>query len=371
MKYKISMIFLGILTASMVNVSTADIVNQDLINSLKQSQKDHSLKFSGTEEAAGKTLMCLAAGGVAPGFACSSLLKSYFKMKPHKRPGFLMKSPVVKTNKAQEQANRVGYKAELTPFLKQNGITDDDLGQKIIDKNTERVNSFVNNMDFKYNWKNKNSGKNAAKAPKGVDYYDGFSCDVDPETGLNQKIEYEVGRIFDPEADKEIQTYFARTLTELPHNCKNTAAHFPTVVMPKYNTTRCDKRWFMERDYDRGYYLRRATAMEQSKDRNVQPKETILGYVGIRHCESSDDEKGYSNCYTIPYAKIKIEKVCWDLKKEWQEAMDAKMKKAQEDTIKNYMSKYATKKHVAQAINTELYNLTTPNKFKLPIPSLD
>ena len=120
--------------------------------------------------------------------------------------------------------------------------------------------------------------------------------------------------------------YYLRTLTKMPNNCLALKHYYPkTTALPKYNTERCDGRYYDERDYMRGYY--------EVKD-------------------------AYGNL-----VQHKIEKDCWDSEKIEEEKMKVENEAAlKEITNEIFKNKYSSKKAAIM-----YFNYYAPDEFKLPV----
>lgn len=291
-----------------VNIKTEN--EKNAWGEIAKYQNDNSMKMSGEEEKSGKTLMCLAGMALAPS-ECKGLLRDFFSIKkPHKRIQFLNKGPVRSGKGAEysKQQSEMASKMFEEAAGGKNNIG--DVYKKFDTMNIARAKSFTDepNFDYSYHWQN----KDRAYEGNGI-----YTCDVDPETGLNTKLE--VLRIKHRHEPDEI---FLRTLTKMPHNCINTLNHYPTTILPKYDSQKCDGKFYRENDFIRGYTLV-----------NEKP--------------------------------IKIEKQCWyfdeNVKARLEKAITEQQSKIANEGLRNGWS--------ADKINVKLFNLTMPSKFKLPEPT--
>lgn len=325
------------------NFDSGQTINKNFAtaNFVENTYKNDTPKYEGVEDKAGKTLMCLLAGGLAPS-ACKGLLKDYFKMvanpKKYGNPAaFLAKSPT-RSGKAHSDAEKSRQK-QMDRYTKSIGEnkqkTSNELWGYDISKfekmSMKQSNSYVDSMDMNYGWKNKHRKFLGVDSEGNSRSY--FSCDVDAETGLNTKMETREERY--REDGRTRYRYYLRTLTEMPHNCSSLKAHYPMTILPEYDSAKCDGRWYNADDYLHGYYLK------------------VVGY------------KGYGDNREPIYEKVKIEKECWYIDSNKQKAMEDNYKKAQEKLLEQGLNERWTPDY----LNTKMFNLTMPSKFKLPEPT--
>lgn len=303
--------------------------NFSTANFVENTYKSDTPQYKGVEDKAGKTLMCLLAGGLAPS-ACKGLLRDYFKMvanpKKYGNPAaFLAKSPT-RSGKAhsdaeksrQKQIDRYAKSIDENKQKSSNDLWGYDIS-KFEKMGMKQSNSYVDSMDMNYGWKNKHGKFLGVDSEGNSRSY--FSCDVDTETGLNTKMETREERY--REDGRTYYRYYLRTLTEMPHNCSSLKAHYPMTMLPEYDSAKCDGRWYAANDYLRGYYL------------------------------NKDDKK------------VKIEKECWYIDSNKQKAMEDNYKKAQEKLLEQGLNERWTPDY----LNTKMFNLAMPTRFKLPEPT--
>ena len=200
--------------------------------------------------------------------------------------------------------------------------------QYMIDLNNQQLkigNAYIDKLDYTYHWDGKShmfSG--SVRVDSDIIPNNFYTCDTSPTTGLNNKLDVKEERYMENGLTRF--RYYLRTLTKMPNNCLALKHYYPkTTALPKYNTERCDGRYYDERDYMRGYY--------EVKD-------------------------AYGNL-----VQHKIEKDCWDSEKIEEEKMKVENEAAlKEITNEIFKNKYSSKKAAIM-----YFNYYAPDEFKLPV----
>lgn len=316
---------------------------------IKKEFDDTDNKFSEHVKKSTKMLFCLAIGTMQQD--CGKLVKEYFRCvaKPKCQPWNLIKDAATITGADRKAKQEINQKMEnnldnagkqFDPSFSLKGNIN-QMTNIIASMEDKKMNDFLDetgngdpnariqptfNVQV-HHWKNKPTRH--AMAFLGDFNKDGepdnfFSCDVDPTTGLNTKRELHIERYRDDGHWKE--RYFLRTLTEMPSNCVARKKYFPTTLMPKYDTQKCNKAWYRAEDYLNGYHIVTNAKGEQTQ--------------------------------------VKIEKDCWyfDLtEKDQLEKMQGKIKN--EIITKGLEQRWSSDK-----LNAELYNSTAPKEYQIQVP---
>lgn len=318
-------------------------------NAVKKEFDDSDKKFPEHVKKATKMLFCLAIGTTQQD--CGKLVREYFRCvaKPKCQPWNLIKNAATITGadrknkqeqmqKMENNLDQAGKKFDPNFSLKGNV---NQMSNIIANMEDKKMNDFLDetgngdpnariqptfNVQV-HHWKNKPTRHPMAFL--GDFNQDGepdnfFSCDVDPTTGLNTKRELHIERYRDDGRWKE--RYFLRTLTEMPSNCVARKKYFPTTLMPKYDTQKCNKAWYKAEDYLNGYHI-------------------------------VTDQYGKQT-------QVKIEKDCWYFDLAEKEKLEQAQAKIKNDILKQGMEQQWS----SDKINAEIYNSISPKEYQIQVP---
>ncbi len=307
-----------------LNINSSD--NNNIQGKLDQYMNDGQYKFKDGEEKPSKTLFCLIVHGRGNVSNCKPLLKDFYKMvanpKKYGNPQKFLNKSAIRNGNLQKHSEELQRKqvAGMT------GAPEDK--QYMIDLNNQQLkigNAYIDKLDYTYHWDGKSHMFSGSVRVDGDIIPNNFyTCDTSPITGLNNKLDVKEERYMENGLTRF--RYYLRTLTKMPNNCLALKHYYPkTTALPKYNTERCDGRYYDERDYMRGYY--------EVKD-------------------------AYGNL-----VQHKIEKDCWDSEKIEEEKMKVENEAAlKEITNEIFKNKYSSKKAAIM-----YFNYYAPDEFKLPV----
>lgn len=314
----------NVVNANNLNINSSD--NNNIQGKLDQYMNDSQYKFKDGEEKPSKTLFCLIVHGRGNVSNCKPLLKDFYKMvanpKKYGSPQKFLNKSAIRNGNLQKHSEELQRKqvAGMT------GAPEDK--QYMIDLNNQQLkigNAYIDKLDYTYHWDGKShmfSG--SVRVDSDIIPNNFYTCDTSPITGLNNKLDVKEERYMENGLTRF--RYYLRTLTKMPNNCLALKHYYPkTTALPKYNTERCDGRYYDERDYMRGYY--------EVKD-------------------------AYGNL-----VQHKIEKDCWDSEKIEEEKMKVENEAAlKEITNEIFKNKYSSKKAAIM-----YFNYYAPDEFKLPV----
>lgn len=314
----------NVVNANNLNINSSD--NNNIQGKLDQYMNDSQYKFKDGEEKPSKTLFCLIVHGRGNISNCKQLLKDFYKMvanpKKYGNPQKFLNKSAIRNGNLQKHSEELQRKqiAGMT------GAQEDK--QYMIDLNNQQLkigNAYIDKLDYTYHWDGKShmfSG--SVRVDSDIIPNNFYTCDTSPTTGLNNKLDVKEERYMENGLTRF--RYYLRTLTKMPNNCLALKHYYPkTTALPKYNTERCDGRYYDERDYMRGYY--------EVKD-------------------------AYGNL-----VQHKIEKDCWDSEKIEEEKMKVENEAAlKEITNEIFKNKYSSKKAAIM-----YFNYYAPDEFKLPV----
>lgn len=314
----------NVVNANNLNINSSD--NNNIQGKLDQYMNDSQYKFKDGEEKPSKTLFCLIVHGRGNISNCKQLLKDFYKMvanpKKYGNPQKFLNKSAIRNGNLQKHSEELQRKqiAGMT------GAQEDK--QYMIDLNNQQLkigNAYIDKLDYTYHWDGKShmfSG--SVRVDSDIIPNNFYTCDTSPTTGLNNKLDVKEERYMENGLTRF--RYYLRTLTKMPNNCLALKHYYPkTTALPKYNTERCDGRYYDEKDYMRGYY--------EVKD-------------------------AYGNL-----VQHKIEKDCWDSEKIEEERMKVENEAAlKEITNEIFKNKYSSKKAAIM-----YFNYYAPDEFKLPV----
>lgn len=314
----------NVVNANNLNINSSD--NNNIQGKLDQYMNDSQYKFKDGEEKPSKTLFCLIVHGRGNISNCKQLLKDFYKMvanpKKYGNPQKFLNKSAIRNGNLQKHSEELQRKqiAGMT------GAQEDK--QYMIDLNNQQLkigNAYIDKLDYTYHWDGKShmfSG--SVRVDSDIIPNNFYTCDTSPTTGLNNKLDVKEERYMENGLTRF--RYYLRTLTKMPNNCLALKHYYPkTTALPKYNTERCDGRYYDEKDYMRGYY--------EVKD-------------------------AYGNL-----VQHKIEKDCWDSEKIEEEKLKVENEAAlKEITNEIFKNKYSSKKAAIM-----YFNYYAPDEFKLPV----
>ena len=313
----------NIVNANNLNINSS---NNNIQGKLDQYMNDGQYKFKDGEEKPSKTLFCLIVHGRGNISNCKSLLKDFYKMvanpKKYGNPQKFLNKSAIRNGNLQKHSEELQRKqiAGMT------GAPEDK--QYMIDLNGQQLkigNAYIDKLDYTYHWDGKSHMfTGSVRVDDDIIPNNFYTCDTSPITGLNNKLDVKKERYMENGLTRF--RYYIRTLTKMPNNCLALKHYYPkTTALPKYNTERCDGRYYDEKDYMRGYY--------EVKD-------------------------AYGNL-----VQHKIEKDCWDSEKIEEEKMKVENEAAlKEITNEIFKNKYSSKKAAIM-----YFNYYAPDEFKLPV----